>query len=202
MHRHGSFPTPVPPARVGSRLQPTLAAASTGQLHRRVPSRLVCHPGSSSVRAGPPPGRPNCGVGSALKLVKNGARGAATRCALDFEGGLREEVPAREAWLECSTRHSSSRKRSSARRCLPAKARAEPPDKASARTWQSGSRPSHSTPNSRLSQINHLFTFWFWMTWKMKRSWTADALCRLDSDCAPVGDSGQENEPPWALIAH
>ena len=36
--------------------------------------------------------------------------------------------------------------------------------------------------------------------WKRKRSWTADAMCRLDTGCAPVGDSEQEIDFPWAMI--
>ena len=38
------------------------------------------------------------------------------------------------------------------------------------------------------------------MAWKRRRSWTADALCRLDSDCAPVDDSEQDLAPPDALF--
>ena len=64
MHRHRSLPTTLPLARVGSRLQPTPA----DQLHHPVPCRLVCHLGSSSMRVGPPPGRQNRGVRSALEL--------------------------------------------------------------------------------------------------------------------------------------
>ena len=57
MHRHRSLPTALCRARAGSRLQPTPAAAPTDQLHHPVPSRLVCRPGSSSLRVGPPRGR-------------------------------------------------------------------------------------------------------------------------------------------------
>ena len=37
---------------------------------------------------------------------------------------------------------------------------------------------------------------------KGKRSWTADALCRLDSDYAPMDDSEQDLAPPEALFPH
>ena len=85
----------------------------------------------------------------------------------------------------CSSRQSRSGERSSAR----------------ARMFWSGVRPSHSTSNSSLSQTSHLFTFWCYcfevrMARKRKRSWTADALCRLDSDCALVEDSEQDLAPP------
>ena len=100
MHRHGSLPTTLPLARASPRMQPTPAVASTDQLHHPVPSRLLCRWGSSSVRAGLPPSHPNCGVGSALKLVKNGALGAAMRCALHFEGGLQRDpcLRKRHSW--------------------------------------------------------------------------------------------------------
>ena len=70
----------------------------------------------------------------------------------------------------------------------------------------SGVRPSHSTSNSRLSQTSYPFKFWRYlevrMAWKRNRSWTADVLCRLDSDCAFVGDSEQDLVPPEALFPH
>ena len=68
----------------------------------------------------------------------------------------------------------------------------------------SGMRSPHSVPDSRLSQGSKLFTSWSYlvdqMPWKRRRSWTADAVCRLDADCVPVGDSEQEIDFPWALI--
>ena len=40
------------------------------------------------------------------------------------------------------------------------------------------------------------------MAWKRERSWTADALCPLESDCAPVGESEQDLALPEALFPH
>ena len=40
------------------------------------------------------------------------------------------------------------------------------------------------------------------MACKRQRSWIADALCRLDSDYAPVDDSEQDLAPPEALFPH
>ena len=60
-------------------------------------------------------------------------------------------------------------------------------------------------PVSCLSQDSKLFTssrfFDVRMSGKRKRSWTVDALCRLDADCVLVGGSEQEIYSSWALIA-
>ena len=70
--------------------------------------------------------------------------------------------------------------------------------RACARVLQSGMRSPHWVPSSRLSQGSTLFTSscsLFQMSWKRKRSWTADALCRLDTDCVPMGDREHESTP-------
>ena len=70
MHPHRSLPTKLPRLRVGSRLQPTPAAASTDQQNHPDSSRLVCHSGSGPMRAGPPlPCRQNHRIRSARELV-------------------------------------------------------------------------------------------------------------------------------------
>ena len=40
-----------------------------------------------------------------------------------------------------------------------------------------------------------------WIRWRRdgERSWTADALCRLDADCVPVSISEQEIDPDIAF---
>ena len=134
MHPHRSLPTKLPRLRVGSRLQPTPAAASTDQQNHPDSSRLVCHSGSGPMRAGPPlPCRQNHRIRSAREFVRIGAWGAATRCALGFGRRLRRE-PCARVQVGCNRRrHGSSGERSSARRSLPASTRGDPPDEAFAR---------------------------------------------------------------------
>ena len=60
----------------------------------------------------------------------------------------------------------------------------------------SGMRSLHTVPDSHLSQGNMLFASSCQvvdrMSWKRKRSWTADASCRFGADCTLMGDSEQQ----------
>ena len=76
MQQLRSLPTTQPRARAGSRLQPTPTAALTDQLHHPVPSRLMCHSGSSSLRVGSAPGSSHCGNGCACSGEVSGAKDA------------------------------------------------------------------------------------------------------------------------------
>ena len=80
MHRHWNLPAPPSRARVGVRLQPAPAAASTS-------SRLACRSRSSPMRAGAPPSHQDRGVRNPRVLALIGACDAVLRCSLGTARG-------------------------------------------------------------------------------------------------------------------
>ena len=212
--------------KLGIACSPHPVASPTDQQHRCVPSRLVCRLVSGSVRAGSPPGSPHCGNGNAGVLVRSVVVLKCGRTSCFYRGSTlilatRTGGPMswkRRSWTADTVGSLAARELGVPRCDVPCIQDKEFQPRSLVQELIFTHRPCR--PRLRLSG-NFLCVclgpcqavclkaascsrpradWWSGSRGKRKRSWTADAPCRLDADCVLVGDSEQEIDSPWALI--